>query len=204
MSETTRAAAHGRGLRMGRSRIGWAVGVVAPWCLGVGLAVSFPADAGQPSGVGASVAALTLTAPSMPDDLVPATSAALTGNLGAMLGPDRLPVVPASLAVGPADAFRAFKDEIEPRRDLKRSVGAMPAIDRSHKGDPNVGLRPTFDTRMRDPRRIGPRAAERRAVRNRRCHPDGRVVAERGRRRRPRQRRSFRAVGRRREPDDGP
>ena len=135
---------------MGRSRIGWAVGVVAPWCLGVALALSFSADAGQPSGVGASVAALTLAASPMPDDLVPATSAALTGDLGAMLGPDRLPVIPANLAVGSADAFRTFKDEVEPRGDLKRSAGAMPAIDRSHKGDPNVGLRPTFDTRMRD------------------------------------------------------
>jgi spore germination cell wall hydrolase CwlJ-like protein len=135
---------------MGRSRIGWAVGVVAPWCLGFGVALSFPADAGQPATVGGSIAALTLAATAMPDDLVPASSAALTGDLGTMLAPGRLPIVQASLAVGPADAFRVFNDEIEPRADMKRTAGAMPQIDRSHKSDPAVGLRPTFDTRMRE------------------------------------------------------
>ena len=127
---------------MGRSRIGWAVGVVAPWCLGFGMAVSFPADAGQPSGIEASVAALTLAA-SMPADLVPANGAVLTGDLGSMLHP-------AALVVGPADAFRIYADEIEPRADMKRNAGATPTVDRSHKGDPNIGLRPTFDTRLRE------------------------------------------------------
>ena len=41
---------------MGRSRLGWALGVVAPWCLGMGLLVSFTADAGQDFASGASLA----------------------------------------------------------------------------------------------------------------------------------------------------
>ncbi len=41
---------------MGRSRVGWMFGAVAPWCLGVGLAVSVPADAGVDSTIGASFA----------------------------------------------------------------------------------------------------------------------------------------------------
>ena len=122
--------------------------MVAPWCLGVGIAFSFPADAGQPVAIGISSAAFTLAA-AMPDDLVPANSMALTGDLGTMTS--RLPLQLASLVVGPPDAFVAVIDEIEPRPDMKRSATrAGPDVDRSHKGDPNVGLRPTFDTRMRE------------------------------------------------------
>ena len=43
-----------RETRMGYSRIGWAMGVVAPWCLGMALAVSISADAGQEASFGAS------------------------------------------------------------------------------------------------------------------------------------------------------
>ena len=111
---------------MGRSRIGWAVGVVAPWCLGFGVAVSFSADAGQPAAIGASVATLTLAAAAMPDDLVPRTEAVLTGDLGAMLAHGGARLETARFDVGPKEAFHLFNDEAEPRADLKRSAGASP------------------------------------------------------------------------------
>ena len=67
---------------MMRSGTRWAVGVVAPWCVAVGLLVSFTADAGQPVTVGGSLAMLSAMAVPQPDDLVPLESAALTGDLG--------------------------------------------------------------------------------------------------------------------------
>ena len=43
------------------------------------------------------------------------------------------------------------EDEAEPRADLKKGASAFPEIDRRHKGDPLVGLRPTIDGRLRRP-----------------------------------------------------
>ena len=60
-----------RETRMGYSRIGWAMGVVAPWCLGMALAVSISADAGQEASFGASWAPVALRAPAPPAVLVP-------------------------------------------------------------------------------------------------------------------------------------
>ena len=59
---------------MGRSRIGWALGVVAPWCLGMGLLVSFTADAGQDFASGASLAPIQARAALEPRDLVPSSA----------------------------------------------------------------------------------------------------------------------------------
>ncbi len=140
-----------------RSGTRWAIGVVAPWCLAVGLLVSFTADAGQPVTVGGSLAALSALAVQQPDDLVPLESAALTGDLGHFgLGRPAAPLVPAAYETGRGGEFRRVTDEVEPRRDLKRqsataTPAALPEVDRSHKGDPSVGLRPTFDTRLRRP-----------------------------------------------------
>ena len=132
---------------MGRSRLTWAVGVIAPWCLGLGLVVSFTADAGQDALIGASFAPLASRAPSAPLDLVPATSAELRP-----FGLGRLPadaISLASLAIGEEEDLKAVSDEVEPRPDLKTNVSQFPTLDRSHQGDPVVGLRPTFDTRLR-------------------------------------------------------
>ena len=136
---------------MKRSRTGWAVGVIAPWCLGMGLIVSITADAGQNATVGGSFAALATKAVPQPDDLIPVETLALTGDLGSfgMIGERALK--PVSFDPGTPQDFAAVSDEIEPRRDLKRNPGAMPLIDRTNKGDPALGLRPTFDTRLRRP-----------------------------------------------------
>ena len=48
--------------RMRRSQMSWAIGVIAPWCLGMGLLVSITADAGQNATVGGSFAALAARA----------------------------------------------------------------------------------------------------------------------------------------------
>lgn len=181
---------------MGRLRIGWAIGVVAPWCLGIGLAMSITADAGQDATFGASLAPLAQRAPSPPADLIPVGTplkllggttlgaagsdytlgndylgTALAGTeardpaaarreglilpeaRGAAADKSRRRVREARLDTGTREDFLELPDEIEPRKDLKRDAAkhAIPDIDRTHKGNPFIGLRPTFDTRLRQP-----------------------------------------------------
>jgi len=134
---------------MRRSRIGWAVGVIAPWCLGVCLAMSITADAGQDAVIGATLAPLAFRAPEPPSDLVPIR--AFDGNFGHLTDAQTGLAQEARLVLGAPDEFKTTSDEIEPRRDMKRNVQTLPQIDRSHRGDPAVGLRPTFDTHLRRP-----------------------------------------------------
>ena len=146
---------------MGRSRLGWALGVIAPWCLGMGLLVSITADAGQDPTIGGSRAAVSTRAAGQPDDLVPMRTVALSGDGGAFdlssagdrAGYGERLLMPLRFDVGTADDYRQVTDEVEPRRDLKRGVSraTLPVVDRTNKGDPAIGLRPTFETRLRGP-----------------------------------------------------
>ncbi len=138
---------------MGGSRFGWALGAIAPWWLGVALAVSMPAGAGQEQGAGASLAPLSWRAPPPPDDLIPVEIAGLGGALdvrdaewGAM---PRL-LRQASLT-GADEPAERLADEVQPRAAPKRRTEIPPKIDRAHRGDPDVGLKPTFDARLRQP-----------------------------------------------------
>ena len=136
------------------SRLAWAIGAVAPWCLGMGLLVSITADAGQDPTIGGSLAALSARATPQPDDLIPIRRLALNGDVGLVdaTGLARL-LTPVVLDPGSAADYKQVSDEIDPRRDLKRGSLAhvMPVIDRTDKGDPGLGLRPTFDTKLRGP-----------------------------------------------------
>jgi spore germination cell wall hydrolase CwlJ-like protein len=132
------------------------MGVVAPWCLGIGLIVSITADAGQDATVNGSFVPLAVRTLAEPGLLIPPTIAPRITDLvhfaDAPFGEthDEL-VQEASLALGGPDDFKAVSNEREPRADLKHNAHAFPQIDRSHKGDPVVGLRPTFDTKLRKP-----------------------------------------------------
>jgi spore germination cell wall hydrolase CwlJ-like protein len=132
---------------MGRSRIGWALGVVAPWCLGIGFVVSVTADAGQDVASGASVAPIVARAAPQPSDLVPRGDI-LAGDLG-RFGSGRGLLREARLALGAPEDFSTVPDEIAPRGDLKIQSRHFPMVDRAHKGDPTVRLRPAFDTKLR-------------------------------------------------------
>ncbi|MEJ0093058.1 MAG: cell wall hydrolase [Methylocella sp.] len=134
---------------MGRLRIGWAIGCIARWWLGAALAMSMPADAGQEAAIGGSLAYLSWRAPAAPAELIPAEIALLGGDLPSFAGLSPRLLFRASLELGEAETFSRLPDEIEPRADLKPNAPPFPALDRSHKGDPIVGLRPTFDTRLR-------------------------------------------------------
>lgn len=135
---------------MGRSRIGWAVGALAPWCLGVGLVVSFTASAGVDFSSGGNIAGLVSKPPAAPQEFMPesgylpAQFFMSSRSLAAAL------IEPAALTLGLPGEFRMVPDEIEPRADLKAHNRRFPTPDRSRKGDPFVGLRPTFDARLRE------------------------------------------------------
>ncbi len=122
-------------------------GAVAPWCLGVGLAVSVPADAGVDSTIGASFSPDILT-PRLdaPDDLVPSAR----GRIHLAYAGGQIPFREARLSVGEAQDFvERPPAEHEPRRDLKPKASSFPEANSQAKGDPFVGLRPTFDARLR-------------------------------------------------------
>ncbi len=115
-----------QGSRMGRSRFGWAASTFAPWALALGLVVS-----------------LSARADSDPES-------------GGLFVPDRArldaasaQLVPAAYNVGEAEELASVPDEVEPRFLPKRVKAAAPAINRAHKGDPFVALRPGFEARAR-------------------------------------------------------
>jgi hypothetical protein len=141
------------------------MGAVAPWCLGVGLAAATPVSAGVDVASGGAIVPLGAPAAFAPGfapaDLAPATGAlalrairpaqprsllrlaALEPAMGAGLREARL-------ILGEDEDFRAPPPpEVEPRRDLKDNAARFPEPDRSRKGDPFIGLRPTFDARLR-------------------------------------------------------
>ncbi|MGA2795072.1 MAG: cell wall hydrolase [Roseiarcus sp.] len=122
---------------------------VAPWGLALGLVVSITAEAGQDPSLGASIASQApANAPASPmRQALLSSTLHLPGDLfdrasAESLGRD------ARLTLGSPDDLAAGDDEIEPRADLKQAKIAFPAIDRSRKGDPFIGLRPGFDARL--------------------------------------------------------
>ncbi len=135
----------------------WALSVMAPWALGVGVLVSFTASAGQDAAGDWNVAPLTARARAAAK---PATfqlasfGEAATGELG-LSGQSRALVQSARLMVGAPDDLRAIPDESEPHVDLKPDVRNFPEVDRTHKGDPIIAMRPGFETRVIDPAALG-------------------------------------------------
>ena len=132
------------------SRVNWAVGVATPWLLGAGLLAASVADAGQEVPAGASLAPISSKyAAVVPAELAPPPQLLAT-SFGAHSGRGLLRE--ARLAVGAPEQLASMPDdEAEPRADLKKGASAFPEIDRRHKGDPLVGLRPTIDGRLRQP-----------------------------------------------------
>ncbi|WP_293867860.1 cell wall hydrolase [uncultured Alsobacter sp.] len=138
---------------MGRSSLRWAVGTVAPWVLATGVLVSISADAGVDVSAGYQVTAKTGLGLSAPDDLVPrqdsvqlALAPRVLGWQAGVIHSVRLPVADPPLQPIAPDA--------RPREEFKKGVaGAFPAIDRTRKGDPVIGLRPTMTKRPEAPGR---------------------------------------------------
>jgi hypothetical protein len=131
---------------MGRSRLGWAASVVAPWCLGVGVLLSITAEAGQePVQYGGVVDRRALL-----ETADPVRKAIALAEHQRAVDEDGVPVplVEARLPVRDPGEFAA-PDEIEPNRTLKDHALPLPSVDPTEKGDPFNGLRPAFDARRR-------------------------------------------------------
>jgi spore germination cell wall hydrolase CwlJ-like protein len=124
------------------------MGVVAPWCLGVGLVVSMAADAGQDAVIGASVAPQGILAITAPGDLIPAT---VSGPAFGLDPQGWRATQAARLDQGGPSEFDQMPEEIQPRIVLKAHIHGFPDIDRTHRGDPAVGLRPTFGSQLEQP-----------------------------------------------------
>lgn len=142
---------------MSAARAPWALNVMAPWALGVGVLVSFTASAGQDPVVDWKITPLTARARAA---AAPATfqlasfGEVATGELG-LAGQSRALVQSARLMVGAPDDLRSIPDESEPHVDLKPDVKYFPHVDRTHKGDPVVSMRPSFETRVINPVSLG-------------------------------------------------
>lgn len=142
------------------SCLGWVCGAIAPWCLGLGLMVSFTADAGQDASLGASLVPIASHAPGFPADLIPAARHALADFAGG--GAARGGMLREARLIGPdnAGAMQNIPAEQPPRLVFKRHVklaqgsfmpapqGQFPAIDRNHRADPFIPLRPSLDARL--------------------------------------------------------
>ena len=132
------------------SRFLWVGRAFAPWCVAAGLVVSFTASAGHDGSFGASRADKAAHDSDELGDYLPARRALL----GAGSFFDALPdgaIQRARLVIGDTADLAARPDEVEPRIALKRNGAAVPEIDRSHRGDPFIGLRPSIDVRWRAP-----------------------------------------------------
>lgn len=136
---------HRRTRRIGSVGLSWALATTAPWALSAGMLVSFTASAGQNFGADALPYSMTqrIAAPEAsvleegPSLLVAASAFRLPGlSLSSSV---RL----ASLSFD-EPGRRVVIDRDRPREELKRSAQGYPTIDRSAKGDPLPGLRPTL------------------------------------------------------------
>ena len=129
---------------MGRSAIGWAASVVAPWCLGIGVLLSITAEAEQEpiqlSGVYDRSRLLS--------ESDPVRKAIELTNRRQAVDADGLPLplVQTHAFVGESGDDSSL-DEIEPKLTAKVQAEPTPEVDRTGKGDPFIGLRPGFAAR---------------------------------------------------------
>lgn len=130
---------------MGWQKLRWALATVAPWALSAGMLVSFTASAGQnPAPLGPPGSLIARTAPGPLSELADGPSLLVAAS--AFHLPERAYarlIQPARLSFETPERTFAI-DPRRPREDMKRSASAFPQVDRSSKGDPLVGLRPTL------------------------------------------------------------
>jgi len=120
----------------------WAGSAVAPWGIALGLLVSITARADPDPGVSGGDVARN----SGVDRLSPVLEALSAASFRTGAGESRDGadpwLIPAHLTLGAREELAAIPDEIEPRSAFKSGKAEIPAIDRAHKGDPFIALRP--------------------------------------------------------------
>ena len=128
-------------MRYRRSWMRWLCATVAPWALGAGLLVSFTAVAGNDPLSGFGVGALMPADTTMPDALVPLSTALAASSLS-------LPRLGLGALVGQSPENGV--DEEAPRPDLTSGAIGAPAVERARKGDPLAPYRPNLSRRASD------------------------------------------------------
>lgn len=125
----------------------WALATVAPWALSFGLLVSFTASAGQNAVLdNAPLSTVPRVAPAILSELEEGPSMLVAASAF------RLPGLSLSSTIQRAHLSfddperRVVIDPRLPREDMKRTANAFPEVDRSAKGDPLPGLRPTISS----------------------------------------------------------
>ena len=132
--------------KFSRVKGSWAFTIMAPWALGVGVLVSFTADAGQDSASDWNVAPLTARLRATGDNNLDQPfnfAQAVSGNLGHAPPQDHI-LTSANLA--PSVSDDEDLQETQPQRDLKSELLDFPQVDRSHKSDPFFGVEPKLET----------------------------------------------------------
>ena len=124
------------------SRMAWAGSAVAPWGIALGLLVSITARADPDPGVSGGpvernggVDRFSPVHEALSAATFRASAADSAGGADAWL-------IPAHLTLGALDELSAIPDEIEPKLAFKRASAEIPTINREHKGDPFIVLRP--------------------------------------------------------------
>ena len=122
---------------MGRSRIGWALSVAAPWCVAFVVLVSITAEAGART----DRADQRLRPQPVDERLPPGSTGRPRRRPPRAVDEDGapLPIVQARYGVGDPDELATDQDESEPNGTLKPTGRAFPAVDRGAKGDPVFG-----------------------------------------------------------------
>ncbi|MGU3536977.1 cell wall hydrolase [Methylobacterium sp. A54F] len=125
-----------------RSGLHWLGAAVTPWFAGAGLLVSFTADAGTESAIGASLAVEqdARVTPALPSGTRLIGGIEIDDGAGALLGLARAEALRAPRRIGDA-ALRA---------DLKAQARVFPVVQRSAKGDPERALAASFSRGARD------------------------------------------------------
>ena len=127
---------------MGRSRIGWAGSVVAPWCLAAGVLLSITAEAEQEPMQLSGVYDRTR----LQDQSDPVRRAIALAINRQAVDADGMPV-PLVQAHSFAPDDDSSRDETEPKATMKVPTEPFPDVDRATKGDPFIGRRPGFSAR---------------------------------------------------------
>ena len=124
-----------------RSWMRWLCATVAPWALGAGLLVSFTAVAGNDPLSGFGAAAIIPASASMPDALVPLSTALAASSL-------KLPRLGLGAIVGHSPEDGLGEEPLRP--DMKGGAIGAPAVERARKGDPLDPYRPSLSRRASD------------------------------------------------------
>lgn len=129
-----------------RARKGGSIRFVS-LAVGLALALSYGADAGQEVPTGASRAMITGRRAALPPKDIAPPIHKFSSEFSSTSGRGLLHE--ARLELSAPELPAATPDEVAPRATLKTGAAAFPAIDRRHKGDPLVGLRPAIQGQLR-------------------------------------------------------